>query len=309
MRQQYDEALRGLQKADAAAKGQQGDVALLLGVVYYKLAAYKDAEAALGRAIDLAKDDAPLLGQATFLLGRVMASAEKRLVRKDSERLRAAEEAFRRVSAMPEMPRETGRLALAETLLRLDRAGEAREILNKLLQESDVTDAGGDRARQLLSSPRCASEPCLPALSYVTSDGRHQTGEALRRKVVLLSFWATWCEPCVAALPDLKRLFSVNEKGPFVMLGVNMHDDRAAMDRFIEKHGIRWPQISGEASERLIETMAVRAIPTEVLFDHEGVLVVGTRGWRSGSGTALFQEVASAVHKAKKQATASAPVP
>ena len=257
----------------------------------------------------MAQDDGELRGQAYFFLGRIMASAEKRPVRKDSERLRAAEEAFRKVLAMPEMPPETTRLALAETLLRLDRAAEARELLNTLLQEPDLTDAGGDRARQLLSSPRCASEPCLPALSYVTSDGRHQTSETLRGKVVLLSFWATWCEPCVAALPDLKRVFSVSEKGPFVMLGINMHDDHAAMDRFIEKNSIRWPQISGDASERLIEAMAVRAIPAEVLFDHEGVLVHSSTGWRSGVGTVLLQEVASAVHKAKKQAAATgAPV-
>lgn len=309
MRQQYDEAVRGLKKADGVAQGQQGNVALLLGVAYYKLGAYKDAEAALDRAIDLAKDDAPLRGQATFLLGRVMASAEKRPVRKDSERLRAAEEAFRKTLAIPEMPPEATRIALAETLLRLDRAAEAREMLNTLLQEPNLTDTGGDRARQLLSSPRCASEPCIPALAYVTSDGRHQNGDMLRGKVVLLSFWATWCEPCVAALPDLKRVFSVNEKGPFVMLGINMHDDPAAMDRFIEKNGIRWPQISGGASEHLIEAMGVSAIPTEVLFDHEGVLVLGTRGWRSNSGTVLLHEVAIAIHKAKKQAAASAPMP
>ena len=310
LRHQYDEALRGLQKADGLANGKNGDVVLVLGITYYRLEAYKDAETAVRRAIDLAKDDAGLLGQAYILLGRVMASAEKRPVRKDSERLRAAEDAFRKVLAMPEIPPESSRLPLAETLFRLDRAGEAREILKTLLQEPGLTDAGGDRARQLLRSPRCATERCLPRLSFVTSDGRHQTTEDLRGKVVLLSFWAAWCEPCVAALPDLQRIFSVNEKGPFVMIGVDMHDERAAMDSFIEKHGLRWPQISGEASERIIDAMAVRSIPTEVLFDHEGVLVSGSTGWGSASGSALFRDIAQAVHKAKRQAGAtSVPVP
>ena len=305
MRQQYDEALRGLKKADDAAKGQQGDVALLLGVAYYRLEAYKDAETALRRAIDLARNDAELLGQSTFLLGRVMASSEKRPVRKDSERLRAAEEVFRRVLAMPEMATATGQLALAETLIRMERTGEAREILNTLLQQPDLNDGSEDRARQLLSNPRCATEACLPPLSYVTPDGRHQTSEDLRGKVVLLSFWATWCEPCVTALPDLQRVYSANQKGPFVMLGINWHDERAAMDKFIEEHGVRWPQITGEASERLTEAMAVRGIPTEILFDHEGVLVMGSTGWRSSNGEALFRETGRAVQKAKKQAAAT----
>jgi thioredoxin-like negative regulator of GroEL len=304
-RQQYDEALRGLKKVDAAANGLRGDVALLLGVAYFQLEAYKDAEAALRRAIDLAKGDPPLLGQATFLLGRVLTSAEKRPIRKDSERLRAAEEAYRAVLAMPTMPAENTQLALAQILIRLDRGAEAQEILNTLLKSPDLTDSSGDRACQLLSNPRCATEGCLPTLSYVTPDGKHLTSEDLRGKVVLLSFWAEWCEPCVAAVPDLRRIFSAHQKSPFVMLGVNMHDDRGAMDRFIEKHDVRWPQISGQASQGLIDAMAVSRIPTEFLFDHEGVLVTGSTGWSSRVSDALFQEAARAVQKAKKVAAAA----
>jgi thiol-disulfide isomerase/thioredoxin len=310
MHHQYDEALSGLKKADEAARGQQGDVAFMLGVAYHRLEAHKDAEMALHRAIELAKDDPELLAHSTFLLGRVMASSEKKPIRKDSERLRGAEEAFRKVLAMPEIAPETGQIALAEILIRMDRTSEAGEILNKLLQQPGVSDASADRARQLLSTPRCATEPCLPSLTYVTPDGRHQTSEDLRGKVVLLSFWATWCKPCVTALPALKRVYAVNEKAPFVMLGVNLHDERDAMNRFIEKYDVPWPQITGEVSHRLTETMAVRGIPTEILFDHEGVRVTGSTGWGSNSGDALFRVTGGAVQKAKKliAATGSAPV-
>lgn len=308
--QQYDEALRVLQKADKAANGKSSDVALLLGIAYYRVEAYKDAETAVVRAIELAKDDAELSSQAYFLLGHVLGSAEKRPVRKDSERLRAAEEAFRKGLALQGMPPESGQLALAEILFRLDRAGEAREVLNALLQAPNASEAGEGRARQLLASPRCATERCLPRFSFVTADGRRQTTEDLRGKVVLLSFWATWCHPCVAAVPDLRRVYSVNEKGPFVMVGVDMHDERDAMDSFIERNGVRWPQIAGEPANRVIEAMGVRGIPTEILFDHEGVLVSGHTGWGSSSSSTLFADIARAIHKVKKPAElTSVPVP
>ena len=119
---------------------------------------------------------------------------------------------------------------------------------------------------------------------------------------MLLWFWATWCEPCTAALPDLKRVYAVNEKGPFVMLGINMNDDRGAMDKFVDKNGMAWPQVAGETADRVIEDMAVRGIPTEMLFDHEGVLVSASTGWMSSSGDALFSQTSRAVSKAKKQA-------
>jgi hypothetical protein len=94
------------------------------------------------------------------------------------------------------------------------------------------------------------------------------------------------------------------------MIGVNMHEDRATVERFVEKNDLRWPQISGEASARLIQAMGVFRIPAEVIFDQDGVVVGSSTGWTSGIGSALFDEVGRAVQKAKKLArTASPPMP
>src|SRR3989442_943854 len=84
------------------------------------------------------------------------------------------------------------------------RGEEGGGGLQELVAKPGVTDAPAERARQLLKNPRCATEACLPRLSFVSADGHYTTGDELRGKVVLLSFWATWCGPCVAAMPDLK---------------------------------------------------------------------------------------------------------
>ncbi len=305
MTQQFDEAANLLWKADADAKGQRADLALMLGLAYFRRGAPKNAETALRRAIDLSKDDIETRAQATYLLGRTLASAEKKPIHKDSERLRGAEAAFRELLTMPDAYAEQAALGLAETLYRLDRLLEAEDVLATLLERPKLSDVTKDRARLLLKNPRCVTEPCLPNFSFVTEDGELESSDALRGKVVLLSFWATWCRPCEAAVPDLKRVYKVNAKSPFVMIGVNMHDEPALMQRFLEQNEITWPQLAGDHSARLIETMQISAIPTEILFDHDGVLIASTTGWGSTSGDKLYQAVGRATKLAKKQAVAA----
>jgi thiol-disulfide isomerase/thioredoxin len=307
-RQQYDEAIRALQKADKATNGSRADVTLLLASAYYRLGAYKDAELTARRAVELAKGT-PTLAEAYVVLGRALAAGERKPVRTDSERLRAAEEAFRQAVAVSDPQAEGGQLALAETLFRLDRVEEGRELLSGFLRRPGVSEESAARAQQLLQSPRCAMEDCLPPLSFVTPDGRHCTSEELRGKVVLLSFWATWCKPCIDAVPELRRLYTKYEKEPFVMVGVNLDHDRATATKFVEANGMGWPQVTDESSARLGNAAAAQVtIPMEILFDHEGVVVARSTGWGPQSGRALFMSVQAAVDKAKKaQKKAQAP--
>jgi thioredoxin-like negative regulator of GroEL len=304
--QRYEQAIDLLKKADKSAEGRRADVALMLAIAYYRSGAFKDAETTARRAIDLTESPT-VLADAQTLLGRALAEGEKGRVRKDSERLRAAEQAFRKALVLSEGRSEAAQLALAETLYRLDRAEEGRTLLGELLEKPDATEPAAARARQIIKSPRCAMEPCLPELSFVTSEGRHLTPEDLRGSVVVLSFWATWCEPCVTAVPDLKKLYGRYADGPFVMVGINADSDPAVAERFVEKHRMRWAQVTGESAERVLAALSVHAFPTEMVFDHEGVLVDQTRGWSSATGRALADRIGDAIATARK-ASKQAPV-
>jgi len=299
-RQQYDLAVQKLKKADKEAGGTRPDVAHLLAVAYYRMQAYKDAESAARRLIELSKDDPALHAEGYTVLGRTLADSEKKLVNKESDRLVAAVEAFRKVLEISGGGSETGHLGLAETFYRLDRKDDAQAALKTLAAKPGISDGTAERARQLLDNPRCATEPCLPALSFVTRDGRHVTSDELKGKVVMLSFWATWCGPCVAAMPELKRLHAKYENEPFIMVGVNRDNDRASMDKFVEANRVAWVQVTDDVSDRLSDSMAVHAIPAEILFDHEGVLIGRTRGWGSETGSTLIARIHDAIGKAKK---------
>ena len=248
-RQQYDEAIRALQKADKATNGSRADVTLLLASAYYRLGAYKDAELTARRTVELAKGT-PTLAEAYVVLGRALAAEEKA----GSNGQRTAARGRRGVWPGRRRQRPSGRRRPArvgrDPLSPGPRRGGAGADLG-FLRRPGVSEESAARAQQLLQSPRCAMEDCLPPLSFVTPDGRHCTSEELRGKVVLLSFWATWCEPCIDAVPELRRLYTQYEKEPFVMVGVNLDHDRATATKFVEANGMGWPQVTDESSARL----------------------------------------------------------
>jgi thiol-disulfide isomerase/thioredoxin len=304
----FEDALAKLKKLDEATGGTRADVRVMLALAYYREGAYKDAETIALRAVDTIKDDPPALIDAYFLLGRIQAASEKSSTRKDSERLAAAEASFRKVIDLSHGESEAGRLALAETMYRLGRGDEARATLSALAEKPSIRDDTAARVRQLQRSPRCATEPCLPDMAFITSDGRRLTQDDLRGKVVLLSFWATWCGPCVAATPDLKRLHAKFEKEPFAMIGVNLDRDRETMQSFATANDMRWPQIT-ENTDRISEAVGRRGgIPAEILFDHEGVFITQSVGWDERRSTTLASVINRALGKAKA-APAPAPAP
>jgi hypothetical protein len=108
-------------------------------------------------------------------------------------------------------------------------------------------------------------------------------------------------------MPELRRLHAKYEGEPFVMVGINLDNDRTAAEKFIEANRIGWPQATDESSARLGDAVAAQGIPMELLFDHEGVLIGRSTGWGTDTGRALFLRVQDAVGKAKKKAQASSP--
>ena len=287
LRQDFAQAIEKLKVADKNVNGTRPDVAILLSVAYLRAGAHKDAEAAARRATELTKGT-PSEAEALRALGRAMAAAEPKPVRSDSEKLRAAEQAFRQ--ALAAGPRdEFTQIGLAETLFRLDRGAEAHALLGELQAQPGVSADSLGRAQQLQRSPRCATEGCLPPLSFVTADGTHHTSEDLNGKAVVLTFWASWCKPCLEALPELRRLQAKYQDEPFVMIGVNLDNDDATAKSFIQQHQIAWAQaVEGGAGTMGIAAGA-QGIPLELVFDHEGVIVGRSRGWSPESSRGISQ--------------------
>lgn len=110
-----------------------------------------------------------------------------------------------------------------------------------------------------------------------TLDGEELKWENYRGKVVLIDFWATWCGPCIAELPNLKDNYKIYHSRGFDVVGVSLDNDRAKLDEFIEKHEIAWANIYDSDSNGwenpLAQYYGISGIPTAILVDKEGKVV------------------------------------
>jgi thiol-disulfide isomerase/thioredoxin len=123
------------------------------------------------------------------------------------------------------------------------------------------------------------------AVSGVTLSGRPLDVKDLRGKVVLVDFWATWCPPCRAEMPRLKRFFDQYHAAGLEIVGVSLDSKREDLADFVRRQSIPWPQLFFEDPAEqgwhnpLVARYDIHAIPHTLLVDQAGGIVAdGLRG-------------------------------
>jgi len=152
-------------------------------------------------------------------------------------------------------------------------------------------------------TPRVGS--MVPAFSVTTLDGQRLTRESLKGKVVLLDFWATWCIPCVKAIPELKELVRKTAGEPFMLLSVSVDEDKKVLEGFLAKNAVTWPQLWDGAMD-FTGLFRVHSYPTYILVDHEGRIVYRFSGVVAGK---TAEELEANVLRSVAAARKSAPPP
>jgi peroxiredoxin len=127
---------------------------------------------------------------------------------------------------------------------------------------------------RLLGYPKVGE--AAPLFEAKTFDGGTVKLADLRGKVVLLDFWASWCTPCVAQLPQVQQLyetFGADEK--FAMIGMSLDWEIEKAKRFLAGRQLKWPQVSlgNMDTSAVVKQYGVGSIPMTVLIDPEGKII------------------------------------
>ncbi len=122
-------------------------------------------------------------------------------------------------------------------------------------------------------TPTAASRNEAPPFTVRTLDGKTQRLSDLRGRPVLLDFWATWCAPCRASLPNLDAMQRRYGARGLVVLGLSVDDDGpVAVRRFADRLGVRFPIAMAE-EKVLADYGPIRTIPTTILINRRGQVV------------------------------------
>jgi thiol-disulfide isomerase/thioredoxin len=289
----YDEALKSFKRANELCEKKCAECYGWLSEAYLALEAYKNLIDSTDKVIEFAAGDKQLLVKAYNNKGLALqAQADK----KDQKKLQAAESAFRQALAL-DAERPIVHYNLGVVLMQLNRDDEGVAEIKQYIK-SQPKGGYAETARKLAENPRRARENYAPDFSFTSAQGEYIALDDLKGKVVVLDFWGTWCPPCVASVPELRNLHKrLAKEESFILIGISSDRDEEVWKDFTEKNRMVWPQYL-DANRKIQNAFNIRAYPTYIVIDHEGIV----RYQSSGFGWGRAANLEDAIKKYMKTA-------
>lgn len=132
--------------------------------------------------------------------------------------------------------------------------------------------------------------PASASFSFTDSEGIAATTAGLRGKVVFINFWASWCPPCRAEMPELDELYrKLQNDDRFVFLFMNEDEDKSKALKYLKKYQFSIPihTLSGPIPDEIFSG----TLPTTVVINKDGKVVLKHEGIAGYNNDAFIKQL------------------
>ncbi|MHB9032267.1 MAG: TlpA family protein disulfide reductase [Anaerolineae bacterium] len=162
----------------------------------------------------------------------------------------------------------SGILSLVIVLLVSTTSSSGPSLANA---ESAVVSQTERPTPNLLEQPYIEIGKQAPDLALPDINGKIVWLADLRGKIVIVTFWATWCTPCRAELPELVGVYQKLQERGIEILAINVGESPDQVNAFVTDLGIKFPVLL-DAKGFAVYAFGVHAIPTSFIVDRDGIL-------------------------------------
>jgi thiol-disulfide isomerase/thioredoxin len=146
------------------------------------------------------------------------------------------------------------------------------EIYNSVFPDSFKQSTEGAEILKVLEGRiHTRKNQQAPAFTAIDTRGKTISLSEYHGKYVILSFWASWCSPCIEEIPALKRIRDSYSEDRLEIISITYDKDTMAFSRAVKKYNMNWIHIFG--NEDLIKKYGDQAVPMVYLLDDTGKVI------------------------------------